>query len=105
MQIAGNKCKVCGRNIVFSSEGKLCACCGTFVHLTCELRGICDVCGERFHQYERPKADPMREAILPPALRPAKSGGPLLAGLLILFTALLVGIAYYGLMALWASGH
>jgi hypothetical protein len=36
MQIAGNKCKVCERNIILSNEGKGCARCGAVVHRTGE---------------------------------------------------------------------
>ena len=78
MQIAGNKCKVCGHNIVLSSEGKFCPHCGKYAHLVCEACDNCDICGGPFQQYESPDADPMRDAILPRALRPAKSGGPVL---------------------------
>ena len=61
MQIAGNKCKVCGRNIVFASEGKSCACCQTSVHLTCEPQANCDICGQPYQVHERPKVDPLSE--------------------------------------------
>ncbi len=46
MQIAGNRCKVCGRNVTLSRDGKFCAHCETFVHLTCESRTNCDACGQ-----------------------------------------------------------
>ena len=75
MQIAGNKCKICARNIILAHEGKACVHCGTFVHVTCERRATCDVCGQPFQQYKPPAPDPLREAILPRALRPAKGGG------------------------------
>src|SRR5580765_1605467 len=75
MQIAGNKCRICDHKIVFAHEGKACVHCGTFVHVNCEPRAFCDVCGQLFQQYELPKPDPLREAYLPRALRPAKGGG------------------------------
>jgi hypothetical protein len=86
MQIAGNKCKVCERNIILSIEGKYCARCGTVVHRACEAQAKCEVCGDAYQVYERPEVDPLSEAILPPKLRPAKSAGPTLA--IILTTAL-----------------
>jgi len=75
MQIAGNKCRICALKIIFAHEGKTCVHCGTFVHGTGELRATCDVCGQPFQQYDLPEPDPLREAFLPRALRPAKGGG------------------------------
>src|SRR5689334_24339603 len=75
VQIAGNECRICNRKIIFAHEGKTCVHCRTFVHVTCEPRAICDVCGQPFQQYELPEPDPLRAAILPRALRPAKGGG------------------------------
>jgi len=95
MQIAGNKCKVCERNIILSNEGKGCARCGTVVHRTCEPRAQCDICHEPYQAYERPKVDPLSEAILPRALRPAGSGGPTLALLLTTALAVLAIILWY----------
>jgi hypothetical protein len=103
MQIAGNKCKVCGRSIVLSSEGKFCPRCGTFAHFACEARDNCDICGRQFQHYERPEADPLRDAILPRALRPTKSSGPVL--FLAALFVFLIFLAYYGFMHLLASGH
>jgi hypothetical protein len=74
MQIAGNKCRTCGAKIICAYEGKTCVHCGSFVHGTCEPRATCDVCGQPFQQYELPGPDPLSEAILPRALRPAKGG-------------------------------
>ena len=102
MQIAGSKCKVCERNIVFSNEGKFCAHCGTVVHLACESQAQCGVCGQPFQQYEPPQADPLSEAILPPALRSAKSGAPTFAILMVVALAILLIVAYYALQAAWA---
>ena len=105
MQIAGNTCKVCQRKIVFSNEGKLCAHCQTFVHLGCDAQPKCDVCGEPFQNYEPPEADPMRGAVLPPALRPAKSGGPMLVLILVVVLAALVVVVSYVWQGLLAQGH
>jgi hypothetical protein len=89
MQIAGNRCKFCERNIVLSSEGKYCARCGTFAHVACEPQSDCDACGQPFQEYERPEADPMRDAVLPRALRPASSGGLLMISLMALMVILI----------------
>jgi hypothetical protein len=105
MQIAGNTCKVCKRGIILSSEGKFCAACEVFVHLTCECKEICDACGRPFQHYELPKADPLSEAILPRALRPARSGGPLATALLLLLPALILIIIYYAILGALANGH
>jgi hypothetical protein len=88
VQIAGNQCKVCHRGIILSKEGKFCAQCGTFVHLTCLPQAECDVCGRQFQHEEDRKPDPLREALLPPALRPVSSGAPMLAiGLALILLA------------------
>jgi hypothetical protein len=98
MQIAGNKCKVCERGIILSTDGKFCERCGTLVHLACALADNCDVCGQRWQRYEPPKPDPMRDAILPLSLRPSKSGGALVAAGLILLLAFLFFIVWFGLL-------
>jgi hypothetical protein len=90
MQIAGSKCKVCKRNIVLSNEGKCCVRCGIVVHSACEPQARCAVCDEPYQAYERPGVDPLNEAILPRALRLARSGGPTLA---IVLTIVLAGLA------------
>jgi hypothetical protein len=101
MQIAGNKCRVCGLNIVLSSEGDYCLHCSTFVHSSCEPRGVCNVCGNRLEQYEPPQADLIAQAVLPRSLRPAGTGGPALAvGMIFLFAVLIV--LFYSCIA---SGH
>jgi hypothetical protein len=105
MQIAGNKCRVCEHTIVLSSEGKYCGGCAAFVHVTCEPAGSCPVCGQAFQEYERPKPDPMREAVLPRALRPARSGGPLMVALLILFVVVVFLVIYYAIETALARGH
>lgn len=79
MQIAGSTCKICNRGIVFADEGKFCAECGVVVHLDCECKPVCGVCGRPFQRYERAKPDPALEGMLPPALRAAKSSGPVFA--------------------------
>ena len=79
LQIPGNRCSICGQNIALSSEGKCCANCRTFVHTACEPGETCGVCGQRYLFQERPQFDPVSDAVLPRALRPAKSGAPMLA--------------------------
>src|SRR6266498_2668936 len=100
MQIAGSICKVCGRPIIFSSDGKFCPCCESAAHLLCEPADTCGICGEPF-QFERtPKADPLAQALIPRALRPARSGGPFLA-----ISAVLVFAAVYVIWMLITHGH
>ena len=106
MEIAGSKCKICGCGIIFSTEGKFCARCGTYVHLTCEPETKCDVCGQSFQQYEPPKADPLREAILPRALRSTASSSQkfaiLLGGVVL---AIMAGILFWLFQEVLAHGH
>jgi hypothetical protein len=75
MEIAGYKCTICAAKIVFSNEGKACVQCGTFVHVTCEPRANCAVCGQLFHNFEPANPEHSSDAFLPRALRPAKGGG------------------------------
>jgi hypothetical protein len=105
MQIAGNKCKVCEHHIVLSSDGKVCERCGAFVHLACEPRNNCDVCGQPFQRYEPPEADPLRDAVLPRALRPAASGGPAFAISAAVALALLAIIVWYAIEHVLSHGH
>jgi hypothetical protein len=101
MQIAGNNCRICGGNIILSRDGKFCAHCQTAVHLRCEPRSECGVCGQTYQDYEAPKADPLREAVLPRALRPARSGGPVFAITAAVLFALLTMMLWY----IFAHGH
>jgi hypothetical protein len=98
MQIAGSSCKVCKGKIVFSDEGKFCARCGTVVHLACDSRTECDVCGQPFQQYEPPRPDPVGEAVLPRALRSGRSGPLIFAILLMVMFAVLAFYFYYGVL-------
>jgi hypothetical protein len=76
MQIAGRICKVCERGIVFAREGKICPNCGAAMHLLCEPKTDCGVCGVPFQGWEPPEADPMGQALVPPAMRTGRSVGP-----------------------------
>jgi hypothetical protein len=91
MQIAGNRCRVCAGQIIFANEGKVCVHCGDFVHVMCEQSANCAVCGRPFQNYLQPTPNPLREAILPRALRAPKSGGPEIA-LVVGLVFLLFGI-------------
>jgi hypothetical protein len=102
MQIAGNGCRICGGQIIFANEGKACLHCGTFVHVTCELGAKCAICGQPFQNYEPPTPNPLREAILPRALRVPKSGGPAIA-LAVGILFLLFGIIAFFVISL--MGH
>jgi hypothetical protein len=105
MQIAGSKCRVCGSNITLSTEGKYCPQCGTYVHLACAPKHTCGECGQPFERYEPPTPDPLREGILPRALRPSRSGGLVMAAGLILLLAFLVFIFYWGFLDMISRGH
>jgi hypothetical protein len=104
MQIAGIVCKVCGQNIILSSEGKFCPGCRTAVHLTCESQDSCAVCGQAYEVDKGPEADPLRDAVLPPELRPNRSGGPAFAisvGVAFLLLAVIIWLIEYAL----SRGH
>jgi len=94
MQIAGSRCKACGGDIVLSSEGKACSHCNTSVHLTCDRGTTCGICGQPYQFHDRPEDDPLSGALLPPALRPAKSGGQMFA----LFVAIVLAL---GVILIW----
>jgi hypothetical protein len=98
MQIAGSSCKVCGRKIVFSNEGKFCVRCTTVVHIACDPRTECGVCGQPFQQYEPPRPDPVGDAVLPRALRSGRSGPLIFAILLMVMFAILAFYFYYGML-------
>ena len=105
MQIAGNTCKLCERRIILSIEGKFCAPCGTVAHLTCEPRAQCNVCDQLYQFFEPAKADPMADAVLPPALRPTSSGIPMTAALLMLLLFFMGIILCYAFLGSLASGQ
>lgn len=99
MQIAGSTCKLCGQKVIFSAEGKFCAHCKTVMHLSCEPAAVCEVCGQLFEGYKAAKPDPLEDGILPPALRPARSGGSELAvfvgcGLILLAITIRLALDY-----------
>src|ERR1039458_2897285 len=104
MQIAGSKCKVCERNIVFANDGKFCAHCGTVMHLACEPQTKCSGCGQLFQQYEPSSVDPMRDALIPQVLR-SRSGGPVFAIVAAVFMLIVVLLIYYGLLYGLENGH
>ena len=89
MQIAGNECKVCGRSIIFSNEGKFCGQCGTVAHLSCEAESKCNVCGRPYEGYEPPKTVSLRDLVVPLAIRANKSDTWSVAVVLIVGVALL----------------
>jgi hypothetical protein len=85
----GGTCRVCEKKIVFANEAGFCRRCKAFVHLACEPAGVCDRCGEIHERYEPATVHPVEDAIIPRALRPATSGAPALAVLMV-FLAMLV---------------
>jgi hypothetical protein len=90
MQIAGNTCRVCEQPIVPSSEGQFCPHCSALAHLACEARETCTFFGNVFKKFVPSPADPLSEAVIPSALRPPRSGGPVLAVGLVLIIAFVV---------------
>ena len=105
MQIAGSTCKICERKIVLGLDGKFCPDCGVVVHRACEPQTKCHVCGQEFHDCERPGIDPTREAVLPRGLRSSLSAGPPMAMLLAFVVVLLVIVLYYALIDVLSHGH
>lgn len=103
MEIAGAKCTVCGKQIVFAREGKFCARCQRVVHLGCEAGSECPVCNGSYTNFVSPEADPLAAAVLPRALRPANSAAGIL--LLIVGLAIVVYVLYYLLEDALAHGH
>jgi hypothetical protein len=97
VQIAGNPCKVCGQIITLSSEGKACPHCQTVVHAACDHNETCMVCSQAYRAYERPPVDPLSEAVLPRALRPARSGAPALALFIMALLIVAMLIIWFGL--------
>jgi hypothetical protein len=95
MQIAGNECKICGRSIIISNEGKFCGRCGTVVHLSCEAESKCNVCGTPYEGYERPKAAPLSEAIVPLAVRGANRGWSVAVALMVALALLFVIFLFF----------
>jgi hypothetical protein len=95
MQIAGENCKICGCQIVFSNEGKYCSCCSIVVHISCESRDECATCHQQFQIYEPPKFEVMRDALLPAGLRSGNNSGQKMALILTAVFALLVIVIFY----------
>ena len=95
MQIAGTTCKVCGGKIVLSGEGKFCGC-EAAVHLMCDPQGSCATCGQQYQADKVLDTDPLRDAVLPTALRPNRSVGPAFAvsvGVAFVLLALIIWLA------------
>ena len=59
------------------------------------------MCGQPFQEYERPKPEPMRDALLPRALRPVRIGGPLMVALILVPVLVFLLIFYAIAAALW----
>ncbi len=87
MQIAGTICRVCGKNIVVSGEGKFCAQCKRSAHLGCDSGATCAVCGQAYEIAKEPEENALSEAVLPRALRPNRGAG--------LAVASLVGVVFF----------
>jgi len=98
MQIAGNECKVCGRSIIFSNEGKFCGQCGTVVHLSCESESKCKVCGQAYEGYEPQKANLLRDLVVARAARENRSDTWSVAMVLMVGLAVLLLIVRFLLL-------
>ena len=93
MQLAGSICKACGQKIIFADEAKFCSRCETVMHLGCD-GNVCHSCAATFSSYVHPKADTLRGAIVPRALRPIKTGAAAFAVLFIFLLMLLILYAF-----------
>ena len=93
MEIAGSRCTVCERNVVFAEEGKCCTQCGIVVHQGCDSQSTCARCGRPYEVHQRPVADPIGDAVVPRSLRPNSPAAPvaiiLIAALLLILMLLL----------------
>jgi hypothetical protein len=98
MQIAGNRCRICGLDVILSREGKFCAKCETVVHVACEPRSACPDCGGRYSDDQPVKVDPRADAFVPHALRPVNSG------VAILLLAAVLAFMIFGLYLLFIEG-
>jgi len=101
MQIAGQSCKVCARNIVFASDGKFCPRCGAVVHITCETRPACAICGGIYRDDEPLEEDPLRGAFLAPSSRTNRSS----VGGLVIIVAAVMAVALCWLLYLLSKAH
>ncbi len=96
MQIAGQKCEVCGEAIVLASEGQYCERCRTCTHLKCSANRKCGICSSAYSRHAPAGHERISDAILPPQLGDPGNGAWYLAA----FLALLVGFGIIG-FALW----
>jgi len=103
MEIAGVMCAVCGQKVVFAEDGKCCCYCRIVVHQTDAAESTCTRCGRAYEVYERPVADPVRDAIVPRRLRSTGPGGGV-AAILIAATLLLLLMSLFFMMLLH-DGH
>lgn len=104
VQVAGGKCEVCGRTVVFAVDGKFCAQCGTIVHLACEPQIKCPQCGKIFQGYTRPAVDPASEAFVPPVLRGDTSNGLTVGALIVAVAGIIVIILAYSFFSMLGNG-
>jgi|SRR5579859_1248940 len=103
LQIAGMDCNVCRQSIVIATEGKFCPHCQAAVHIACEPRDTCCVCGQAYRYQERPKVDPLTEAIVPRALRPARSGAGALAVFIMGTLSVVILVIWFALTHMTAK--
>jgi len=61
------------------------------MHAVCEPLATCGVCCSTFESFTAPEADPRSDGLVPSALRPAKSGGPVFAvGVVLILVFVLI---------------
>ena len=101
MQIAGQSCKVCSRNIGFAADGKFCPRCGAVVHIACETRPACAVCSEIYRDNEPLDEDPLRGALLEPSNRTNLG----FEGSLFIFVGAVMTVALGWLLYLVSKAH
>ncbi len=97
MEIAGSTCNSCKRPVTFAVDGKVCPNCRVVVHLGCEPEEVCGRCERPYEKCERPIPDPVRDALLPRALR-MRSPGPTFVVLTTVVVAVLLIVSYYVIM-------
>ena len=104
MQLAGSKCQVCGKSIVLAEEGMFCPQCDAAFHSPCAPEAVCSVCHAHLQRESAPTPDPLREAVVPRALRPPKNSAAVYV-FLFLFLALLGMLAIHYMRGLLGGGH
>ena len=96
MQIAGNECQSCRRNVVFATEGKTCERCRLVFHQTCQ-GDKCPHCGNVLEPFHAAISNPLYNALDPRESRSSNAVGPLLV--ILCATVFLLIVVYLALRA------